>query len=226
MYSESVRGFFVFIMEPVRLSLLSLSLSLSRFHWSEIRLIGTGCSTVLQCDCEGRTIALQAWSWGWGEKRQSFYRPELHCVELCLAQCSLSLPLSLPLSLSHIYCSQHFSNEVALLVSWSERLGALLEGAAGRDASQPLSPDGQPALWGAGKLPRLVPGGCPRCADAVCLEWTSQLVACYGNVVCCCCSIVVTNMPLKWKTSSPAIWKFPVPVLKTSRSSPLSPAYM
>ncbi|XP_038271944.1 kelch-like protein 13 isoform X4 [Dermochelys coriacea] len=33
-------------------------------------------------------------------------------------------------------------------------------------------------------------------------------------------------MPLKWKTSSPAIWKFPVPVLKTSRSSPLSPAYI
>ncbi|ETE71947.1 Kelch-like protein 13, partial [Ophiophagus hannah] len=33
-------------------------------------------------------------------------------------------------------------------------------------------------------------------------------------------------MPLKWKTSSPASWKFPVPVLKTSRSSPLSPAYI
>ncbi|ELK18879.1 Kelch-like protein 13 [Pteropus alecto] len=33
-------------------------------------------------------------------------------------------------------------------------------------------------------------------------------------------------MPLKWKTSSPAIWKFPVPVLKTSRSTPLSPAYI
>ncbi|XP_049480065.1 uncharacterized protein LOC125918056 [Panthera uncia] len=33
-------------------------------------------------------------------------------------------------------------------------------------------------------------------------------------------------MPLKWKTGSPAIWKFPVPVLKTSRSTPLSPAYI
>ncbi|MEJ1276836.1 hypothetical protein NN561_007747 [Cricetulus griseus] len=33
-------------------------------------------------------------------------------------------------------------------------------------------------------------------------------------------------MPLKWKTSSPVIWKFPVPVLKTSRSTPLSPAYI
>lgn len=34
------------------------------------------------------------------------------------------------------------------------------------------------------------------------------------------------NMPLKWKSGSPVSWKFPVPVLKTSRSSPLSPAYM
>ncbi|XP_036404284.1 kelch-like protein 13 isoform X1 [Megalops cyprinoides] len=33
-------------------------------------------------------------------------------------------------------------------------------------------------------------------------------------------------MPLKWKSGSPASWKFPVPVLKTSRSSPLSPTYI
>ncbi|XP_056450154.1 kelch-like protein 13 isoform X3 [Gadus macrocephalus] len=33
-------------------------------------------------------------------------------------------------------------------------------------------------------------------------------------------------MPLKWKSGSPVSWKFPVPVLKTSRSSPLSPAYI
>lgn len=33
-------------------------------------------------------------------------------------------------------------------------------------------------------------------------------------------------MPLKWKSGSPVSWKFPMPVLKTSRSSPLSPAYM
>nr|XP_056715452.1 kelch-like protein 13 isoform X1 [Euleptes europaea] len=49
---------------------------------------------------------------------------------------------------------------------------------------------------------------------------------CSEDDKCILSSIVVTNMPLKWKTSSPAIWKFPVPVLKTSRSSPLSPAYI
>ncbi|XP_042334109.1 kelch-like protein 13 isoform X5 [Sceloporus undulatus] len=49
---------------------------------------------------------------------------------------------------------------------------------------------------------------------------------CSEDDKCILSRIVVTNMPLKWKTSSPAIWKFPVPVLKTSRSSPLSPAYI
>ncbi|KAJ6653791.1 hypothetical protein lerEdw1_008721 [Lerista edwardsae] len=64
------------------------------------------------------------------------------------------------------------------------------------------------------------------------LRFLSHLYCCSSNEDCseddkCILSrIVVTNMPLKWKTSSPAIWKFPVPVLKTSRSSPLSPAYI
>ncbi|XP_032994184.1 kelch-like protein 13 isoform X6 [Lacerta agilis] len=49
---------------------------------------------------------------------------------------------------------------------------------------------------------------------------------CSEDDKCVLSRIVVTNMPLKWKTSSPAMWKFPVPVLKTSRSSPLSPAYI
>ncbi|KAG8144682.1 hypothetical protein E2320_013143 [Naja naja] len=82
---------------------------------------------------------------------------------------------------------------------------------AGLAGSQPEQPPPPPSC----------PGEC-----VVRLEWKPKPAVCYGNAVCCYCSIAVTNMPLKWKTSSPASWKFPVPVLKTSRSSPLSPAYI
>lgn len=123
-------------------------------------------------------------------------------------------------------CSQRFSNEVALLLSQNDRIIILLQGTGGFKGGtlQSYFTDWKHWFKGAGRN--------------VCLFFvaaTAVLVQCgmevlVGSLFWKRCLLLLQyrgdNMPLKWKTSSPAIWKFPVPVLKTSRSTPLSPAYM
>lgn len=197
---------------------------------------------MLQCDWGRWNNSSASSVSGWGRPRRSFYRPKLHCGAWW---CAASPPSSLALSrfffffffFFNVHCSQPFCNEaVAPSASpspSSARLPALGDG--GGQEEKPGSPLGSLETPGshpwqaglAGSQPEPPPPPPPSCpGECVRLEWKPEPAVCYGNAVCCYCSIAVTNMPLKWKTSSPASWKFPVAVLKTSRSSPLSPAYM
>lgn len=124
------------------------------------------------------------------------------------------------------YCSQRFPNEVALLLSENGRIIVLLQGTGGLKGGilQPYCTDWKHRFKGTSRIACLFSVA----AAAVSVQCGMEVLV--GSLLWKRCLLLLQyrgdNMPLKWKTSSPAIWKFPVPVLKTSRSTPLSPAYM